>query len=157
MHSSIVKIISGGQTGVDRAALNWALQNNIPHGGWCPQGRRSEDGVISDRYLLQETESKGYKQRTKWNVRDSDATLFITLAPELTGGSLFTQEYTQKINKPCLHVYPDSHWHEQIKLFLSMHSIQILNVAGPRASNAPDIEQFVYEVLNEAVKISSFV
>lgn len=156
MHSSIVKIISGGQTGVDRAALNWAIQNNILHGGWCPKGRRSEDGVISDRYLLQETESKGYKQRTKWNVRDSDATLIITLAPDLTGGSLFTQGYTRKINKPCLHVYPDNLWHEQIKVFLGMHSIQILNVAGPRASNPPNIEHFVYEVMNEAVKISSF-
>ena len=151
MHNPITKIISGGQTGVDRAALNWAIQNNILHGGWCPKDRRSEDGVIPDHYLLQETESKGYTQRTKWNVRDSDATFIITLVPELTGGSLFTQEYTQRINKPCLHIYPHNLWHEQIKVFLGMHSIQTLNVAGPRASNAPDIEQFVYEVLNEAV------
>lgn len=134
--------------------MDWAIQNNILHGGWCPKGRRAEGGVIPDRYVLQETDSKGYKQRTKWNVRDSDATLIITLVPELTGGSLFTQEYTQRMKKPCLHVYPYNLWHEQIKVFLGIHSIQIMNVAGPRSSNAPDIEQFVYEVLNEALKVS---
>lgn len=91
-------------------------------------------------------------QRTKWNVRDSDATLIITLVPELIGGSLFTYEYAKKITKLCLHVYPDSQWYKQIKIFLEAHPIQILNVAGPRCSNAVDIEQFVYEVLNEIVK-----
>lgn len=104
MNNLITKIISGGQTGVDRAALNWAIQNNILHGGWCPKDRRSEDRVIPDRYLLQETESKSYKQPTKWNIRESDATLIITLFPGLTGGSLFIRKYTQRINKPCLHV-----------------------------------------------------
>ena len=93
----MTKIISGGQTGADRAALDWAIQNNIVYGGWCPQGRRAEDGVIPHRYVLQETESKGYMQRTKWNVRDSDATLIITLAPELVGGSLFTFEYAKNL------------------------------------------------------------
>ena len=111
------KIISGGQTGVDRAALDWAIQNNIPHGGWCPKGRRAEDGVIPNRYVLQETESEGYMQRTKRNIHDSDATLIISLEAELTGGSKFTSEYARRIAKSSLHVHPDSKWHEQIKAF----------------------------------------
>ncbi len=145
----LTKIISGGQTGADRAALDWAIQNNIVYGGWCPQGRRAEDGVIPDRYVLQETESKGYMQRTKWNVRDSDATLIITLAPELVGGSLFTFEYAKKMAKPCMHIHPDDAWPKQIKHFLESNLIQVLNVAGPRCSNAEGIEHFVYLVLNE--------
>lgn len=145
------KIISGGQTGVDRAALDWAIQNNILHGGWCPKGRRAEDGVIPNRYELQETNSEGYMQRTKRNIRDSDATLIISLEAELTGGSKFTYEYARRIVKPCLHVHPDSKWHDQIKAFFETNLIQILNVAGPRGSIAPNIEQFVNKVLDKAL------
>ena len=149
----IKKIISGGQTGADRAALDWAIAQNIPHGGWCPAGRRAEDGVIPDCYNLQETDSKVYMKRTKLNIRDSDATLIISLQSKLTGGSLFTQEYANKIGKPCLHVYPDNQWKEQIKTFFATYSIQILNVAGPRCSSAPNIEQFVYLILEETSRI----
>lgn len=149
------KIISGGQTGVDRAALDWAVAQNIPHGGWCPSGRRAEDGVIPERYDLQETDSKGYMKRTKLNIRDSDATLIISLQPELTGGSLFTQQYANKIGKPCLHVYPDCQWQKQIRIFLEKHAILILNVAGPRDSTEPGIDEFVYEVLNDGKVIAT--
>lgn len=142
------KIISGGQTGVDRAALDWAIQHNIPHGGWCPADRRAVDGIIPNRYDLQQTDSKGYKQRTKWNVRDSDATLIISLHPELAGGSLFTQQYANKIGNPYLHIYPDNQWQAKIETFCEANVFQVLNVAGPRSSSAPNIEQFVYEVLN---------
>ncbi len=148
------KVLSGGQTGGDRAALDWAIQNNIPHGGWCPKGRRAEDGVIPNRYVLQETESEGYMQRTKRNIRDSDATLIISLKAELTGGSKFTYEYARRIAKPWLHVQPDSKWHEQIKAFFETNMIQILNVAGPRNSIAPNIEQFVNTVLDEVLKLT---
>ena len=86
------KIISGGQTGADRAALDWAMANNIPHGGWCPLGRLAEDGKIDAQYNLLETPKADYLQRTEWNVRDSDATVIISLAPQLTGGSLATAE-----------------------------------------------------------------
>jgi Circularly permutated YpsA SLOG family len=144
----VKRIISGGQTGVDRAALDWAIAHNVPHGGWCPAGRRAEDGVIPSHYDLQETDSKGYKQRTKWNVRDSDATLIISFHPVLTGGSLFTQKYASEIGKPYLHIYPDSQWNEQIRVFFGTKSIQILNVAGPRGSSAPDIKNFVHGVLD---------
>lgn len=150
---SFKKIISGGQTGADRAALDWAIANKIPYGGWCPFGRRAENGVIPSHYDLQETDSKGYMKRTKWNVRDSDATLIISLSQELASGSLFTQEYANKIGKPCLHVYPDNQWKEQIKTFFATYSIQILNVAGPRCSSAPNIEQFVYLILEETSRI----
>ena len=88
----IRKIISGGQTGVDRAALDWAMKYGIQHGGWCPAGRRAEDGAIPERYSLQETPARQYQQRTRWNVRDSDATLIISLSTELTAGSLATEE-----------------------------------------------------------------
>ncbi len=144
-----IKIISGGQTGVDRAALDWAIKNNIPHGGWCPKGRRSEDGVISDHYLLQETESKNYTVRTKKNVLDSDATLIVSMSSELTGGTHQTREFAVGAGKPYLHVCPDSLWREHLRVLLVTNSIHTLNVAGPRASKAPGIEQFVYEVLDE--------
>lgn len=144
-----MKIISGGQTGADRAALDWAIKNGVPYGGWCPLGRRAEDGVIPCCYVMQETESKGYMQRTKRNIRDSDATLIISLVPELTGGSKFTQEYARRIAKPCLHLYPDNLWQDQAKAFFETNFIQILNVAGPRGSSAPSIDRFVYEVLDE--------
>jgi hypothetical protein len=149
----IQKIVSGGQTGVDRAALDWALAHHIPHGGWCPAGRRAEDGVIPDCYVLQETPGQNYQQRTKRNVRDSDGTLIITATKELTGGSLFTQEYANKINRPCLHVYPCKEWHERVNAFLKSNPIRVLNVAGPRNSGAPGIERFVCEVLDEAYQV----
>jgi hypothetical protein len=149
----IQKIVSGGQTGVDRAALDWALAHHIPHGGWCPAGRRAEDGVIPACYVLQETPGQNYQQRTKRNVRDSDGTLIITATKELTGGSLFTQEYANKINRPCLHVYPCKEWRERVNAFLKSNPIRILNVAGPRNSGAPGIERFVYEVLGEVHQV----
>jgi hypothetical protein len=99
---------------------------------------------------MQETESKGYMQRTKWNVRDSDATLIITLESQLLGGSLFTLEYASKIAKPFIHIYPDSPWRQRIKVFFESNSIQTLNIAGPRSSNAPCINKFVYAVLSES-------
>ncbi len=149
----IKRIISGGQTGADRAALDWAIHHGIPHGGWCPKGRRAEDGVIADYYQLQEATSKNYVQRTKLNVRDSDATLVITLKAELTRGSLLTLNHARKINKPCLHLHPSSEWREILGEFLSDHPICILNVAGSRGSSAKGIEQFVTEVLDVATRV----
>jgi hypothetical protein len=144
----IGKIVSGGQTGADRAALDWAIEHDIPHGGWCPAGRRAEDGAIPARYRLQETQGRNYAQRTRWNVRDSDATLIISLSPELTGGSLATWQWAKKMERPCLHVYPRDGWRERMAAFFEAMPVQILNVAGPRSSGAPGIEQFVHEVLS---------
>jgi Circularly permutated YpsA SLOG family len=81
---NIPKIISGGQTGADRSTLDWALSHKLPCGGWCPKGRKAEDGPIDSKYPLRESPSASYLQRTEWNVRDSDAS---SLASELTGGS----------------------------------------------------------------------
>jgi hypothetical protein len=145
------KIVSGGQTGADRAALDWAIQHGIPHGGWCPAGRRAEDGVIPAPYHLLETPKHDYAQRTQWNVRDSDATLIVSLSPELTGGSLATRQWAEKMERPCLHVYPGDGWRERMVAFLEAMPIQILNVAGPRSSGAPGIEGFVDEVLSTVV------
>ncbi|SVA67282.1 uncharacterized protein METZ01_LOCUS120136, partial [marine metagenome] len=98
------KIVSGGQTGADRAALDWAIANCIPHGGWCPVGRLAEDGPIDTLYNLQETPKADYLQRTEWNVRDSDATVIFSLKPNLTGGSLATMKLAAEHVKPCLHI-----------------------------------------------------
>lgn len=83
MGFSELKIVSGGQTGVDRAALDVALELGLPCGGWCPKGRKAEDGVIHSRYPLKETPSEEYNERTTWNVRDSDGTLIVSDAPPL--------------------------------------------------------------------------
>ena len=82
-----ITLISGGQTGADRAALDFALAANLTHGGWCPRGRLAEDGPIPARYTLRETPSANYLQRTEWNVRDSDGTVVFAVSPCLTGGT----------------------------------------------------------------------
>ena len=94
------KIISGGQTGVDRAALDFALARGIPHGGWCPKHRRAEDGPIDGRYQLKETPSANYVQRTEWNARDSDGTVVFSIGAILTGGSKKTVELARKHRRP---------------------------------------------------------
>ena len=80
------RVVSGGQSGADRAGLDWALSRQVAHGGWCPKGRRSEDGPIPAIYGLSETPLSNYLQRTEWNVRDSDATIVFTLTDALDGG-----------------------------------------------------------------------
>lgn len=150
----IWKIVSGGQTGADRAALDWAIEHDVPHGGWCPSGRRAEDGVIPERYRLQETPGRSYGQRTRWNVRDSDATLIVSLAAELSGGSLATQRWAEKKQRPCLHVHPHDAWHERTAAFFETVPVEVLNVAGPRSSGAAGIELFVPDVLAHIFRAS---
>src|SRR6187397_3130266 len=98
------KIVSGGQTGADRAALDWAIVRGIPHGGWCPKGRRAEDGPIDGRYRLNETPSANYVQRTEGNARDSDATVVFSIGEILTGASRKTVELARKQGRPVLHL-----------------------------------------------------
>ncbi|MEM1442023.1 MAG: putative molybdenum carrier protein, partial [Verrucomicrobiota bacterium] len=86
------KLVSGGQTGVDRAALQWALKRGWDCGGWCPAGRLAEDGAIESHFPLQETPSAEYSQRTEWNVRDSDGTVLLTRSPKLEGGTKLTKK-----------------------------------------------------------------
>jgi Circularly permutated YpsA SLOG family len=148
----VQKIISGGQTGVDRAALDVALALGIPCGGWCPKGRKAEDGRIPDRYPLTETHSRAYSARTELNVRDSDGTLILTNGP-VRGGTLLTRNKSGQRGKPCLIVdlsqRPDL---AAIEAWLRDHSIQTLNVAGPRASQAPDLRRPAMRLLRRILR-----
>lgn len=133
------KIVSGGQTGVDRAALDAALAQDVPVGGWCPKGRRAEDGRIPDRYPLKETPSEAYEQRTAWNVRDSDGTLIIT-AGALEGGTALTMREARRQGRPVLHVRTtDSVPVPMIRAWGEEQDVRVLNVAGPRASEVDGI------------------
>ena len=149
--SQVPKIISGGQTGADRAALDWALSHGIPCGGWCPKGRKAEDGIIDARYPLRETPSDSYLQRTEWNVRDSDATIVFSINPVLSGGSKKTLEFAHKHNKPCLHLHAGmADAGERLRSFVHLGEIHVLNVAGPRASKEPTVAEFVTATLDDA-------
>lgn len=145
----IQKIISGGQTGADRAAHDFAIAHGIPHGGWCPKNRIAEDGLIAEIYHLKETPSEDYAQRTEWNVRDSDGTLILSLGKKLQGGSLRTLQFAKQLKKPVLHLSATGTKNPEGRLqdFIYKHQIKILNVAGPRASKEPEVGHYVFEVL----------
>lgn len=146
----IEKIVSGGQTGADRAALDWAIENGVPHGGWCPAGRLAEDGTIPDRYRLDEMpDGGGYRRRTKANVRDSDATLVVSINPLLIGGSKETVLFARRLGKPWLHLHPQMDWRATLAAWLDSAVIETLNVAGPRASREPEVAVFTWKVLDE--------
>jgi hypothetical protein len=151
----VQKVVSGGQTGADRAALDFAITHEIPHGGWCPAGRKAEDGIIPARYQLKETPSSSYLQRTEWNIRDSDGTVVFSIAAELTGGSKKTVFLAHKIGKPLLRISRDggvaSSPDQELARFIRDGRIKVLNVAGPRASKVPEIDGFVKEVLTKAL------
>ena len=135
----LTKIVSGGQTGVDRAALDAALELNMPCGGWCPKGRRAEDGVIPARYPLRETDSPNYARRTALNVIDSDGTLILTRGT-LRGGTALTAHLARKKGKACL-ILPleEGMTVRTATRWLHGNRITVLNVAGPRESQQPGI------------------
>lgn len=139
------KIISGGQTGVDRAALDAAIACNFEYGGWIPKGRLAEDGPIPFSYVLNETPLADSRQRTEWNVRDSDATLIISTLP-LTGGTKFTETCAEKHNKPILQIDHKSVFAHSINTkiidWLIKNDVTILNIAGPRESEDIGIYQY---------------
>lgn len=132
------QIVSGGQTGVDRAALDVALELGIACGGWCPKGRLAEDGPIPERYPLRETRSARYARRTAWNVRDSDATLIVARRP-LSGGTAYTEQVAVEQERPYLVAAPDVAEVPRIRAWLDANEVAVLNVAGPRESGAPGI------------------
>jgi hypothetical protein len=154
----VQKVVSGGQTGVDRAALDAALAAGIDVGGWCPAGRRAEDGRIPDRYPLTETPSDEYAQRTRWNVRDSDGTLIIAPAT-LSGGTALTRAAAEGRGRPVLHVRPsDTAPTSTIRDWGTDYNVQVLNVAGPRASEVDGIYEAARKMLDDlltAVSTSS--
>ena len=142
------KIVSGGQTGVDRAALDAAIYLDLPHGGWCPKGRLAEDGAVPARYQLQELPSSKYWIRTERNVIDSDATL-ILFAVALSGGTQFTQRMTVKHERPCLQVdLVNPLDPSEVRTWIEQSaSAKVLNVAGPRESSCEGVYQRAYEYL----------
>ena len=131
-----IEIISGGQTGVDRGALDAALELGAACGGWCPTGRLAEDGAIPDRYPLKEVMG-GYEDRTRMNVEDSDATLIIYFG-SMSGGTLYTQQVGEQLRKPVLLIDANQQEPAQalaaVLVFLATNPARRLNVAGPRAS-----------------------
>lgn len=134
---ALLTLVSGGQTGVDRAALDVALERGMPCGGWCPAGRAAEDGPIDPRYPLRETPSADPAQRTEWNVRDSDGTL---LASGASPGTELTQQVARRLGRPVYlwqrDAAPDA---AHFRRWLQIHKIRTLNVAGPRESESPGI------------------
>ncbi len=148
---AISRIVSGGQTGVDRAALDVALERGIPCAGWCPRGRLAEDGSLDRRYPLSETPQARPAQRTRWNVRDSDGTLIIVRG-QLRGGTALTRRAATELDKPCLLVDPSSPAAvARIVAWASRHRIAVLNVAGPRESHCPGIYDEAVDLLRAAL------
>lgn len=148
------KIISGGQTGADQAALDAAIKLDIPHGGWLPKGRLTENGPLPHKYDLLELSSKSYVERTEKNVVASDGTLIISHGP-LTGGSEYTVDMAVKHDRPYLHVDLDKISAFQgalmIRDWLHEHQVEILNVAGPRASKDSKIYADTFKILESVV------
>lgn len=152
----MVRLRSGGQTGTDRAALDWALENALPHEGWCPCGRLAEDGPIAPRYYaLQETPSESYDEHTAWNVLDADATAIISLYDGLEGGSKLTIDVARSLARPLLHLSGGAHTvgelSSQLSAFLAEHRVRVLNITGPRASEEPGVGALVGAVLSAAL------
>ena len=152
--NSIRRIVSGGQTGADRAALDVALELGIDHGGWAPHGRYAEDGPLPARYRLRPTESPNPAVRTALNVEEADATLIISHGP-LSGGSALTRDVARRRAKPCLHVNllerdeagaaaAIAHWLDEVAPWT-------LNVAGPRASSDPLLYDAVSRILRRVL------
>jgi Circularly permutated YpsA SLOG family len=141
---ALKKIISGGQTGVDQAALDVAISFDIPHGGWIPKGRRTEAGKLPDKYMLKEMPTSSYHKRTEQNIIDSDGTLIISHG-KLTGGSLLTSLMARKHKKELLHIDLEINRGfsaaQLIQSWIVLNGIKVLNVAGPRASEDP----YIYE------------
>jgi hypothetical protein len=144
-----IKIISGGQSGVDRGALEAAFCLKIPYGGWCPRGRMAEDGPIPEKFDLQETNSTDYAVRTEKNVLDGDATL-IFCRESLSGGTLLTYRLANQHQKPCKVVdLTDSFDARDVLYWLEEHQVETLNVAGPRESQNPGIQAQTQMCLEE--------
>ena len=149
----MIKIVSGGQTGVDRAALDSALEYGLSISGWCPKNRKALDGPIPDKYPLQETKSSDYHVRTEWNIRDTDATLILNIG-KLTGGTKLTHKLAVEKNKPVFVVQLDEPFKvEDTLVWLKKHNTSILNIAGPRECSQLNIYELAQSYLTELFKI----
>ena len=150
----ITRIISGGQSGADRAALDFAIKHDIPHGGWLPKGRKTEDGVLPDTYQLREMPTSDYSKRTEQNVLDSDGTLIVSHG-FLTGGSALTQFLAEGHKKPCLHIDLNlismGEAATIINKWIQRYRIGVLNVAGPKGRKDPKIYKATMDLLEKAI------
>lgn len=146
-----LKIISGAQTGVNRGALDAAMEHNIPVGGWCPEGRLAEDGIIPNHYPVQELSSAGYQERTYQNVVDSDGTVIIYFGYP-TGGTELTLSFCIKEQQPYVLIdaleLTTSRATQKIQGYIDTYNITILNVAGPRASSEPNAYHYAKEIIS---------
>jgi hypothetical protein len=152
-------IWSGGQTGVDRAALDAALALGIPCGGWCPKGRLAEDGPIAALYPLTETSTESYDERTELNVQHSDGTLILMRGFSLFGGTAYTAELARSLGKPLLVLDlwdKTAENNQRLIDWLQQEGISTLNVAGPRESGEPGIYDEVVDFLEEVLSNQDF-
>ena len=150
-------IVSGGQSGVDRAALDAALAAGLPCGGWCPAGRAAEDGPIAPHYPLRQTDRADPAYRTRLNVRDSDATLILARG-RLAGGTALTARHASELARPCLVVDLDlaedtDARASRIADWLRARDTLTLNVAGPRESVAPGIQAAARALLDRVLAV----
>lgn len=151
----LTKIVSGGQTGVDRGALDAALAHGFPCGGWCPRGRLAEDGSIPGHYPLSELDHGSYRERTIQNVIDSDATLVVYFG-HLEGGTEQTVLHCIRRQKPYKLIDAEevsaAHAADLIIAFVTSHAVSTLNVAGPRVSKAPRAHAYAFEVVDRLLQ-----
>ncbi len=152
---TLAKIISGGQTGVDRGALDAAIAASFPCGGWCPPGRRAEDGPIPGRYPLAEMPRGRCGARTLQNIVDSDGTVIVHFG-QLEGGTEQTHRHCVRLGKPHLLVDADrvetARAYIRVMSFIALHNIATLNVAGPRASKAPSAQAYSFKVVARVLR-----
>lgn len=143
------RVVSGGQTGVDRAALDAAMNSGLIIGGWCPKGRLAEDGSIPDHYPLTETFSESYEERTRWNVQSAGATLILFI-DQLHGGTKLTYELAKEMEKPVLCCDLSRKVNVRgIRSWIVINQVRDLNVAGPRESSHPGIYQLAQNLLRQ--------
>jgi hypothetical protein len=151
-----VKIISGGQTGVDRAALDAAMDLGLPCGGYCPKGRKAEDGMIPEKYPLQSVSSANYRVRTQKNILEADATLII-FKTLLQGGTRLTVDLCRKHHKPLITIDADAvnlqKAVESLLQFIESNPFCVINVAGPRKSQWPEGYDYAYEAIYTVLKL----
>lgn len=154
MPHGLEQIVSGGQTGADRAALDAAIELGIPHGGWCPRGRKAEDGVIPEIYQLRETVGSSYLARTEKNVKISDGTVIFTMRG-LNGGSARTADFARRHRRPWIHFELGVATLDEVvsglASFLEDNNIHCLNVAGSRAESEPEIYERVRGVMSHLI------
>ncbi len=152
VHNSL-KIISGGQTGVDRAALDVAIELGVEHGGFCPKGRKAEDGKIDEKYKLKETKSDRYYIRTLRNIKNSDVTIVIFKA-QLGRGTAVTEKYCKSLNKKYLMIDSQARLSSNVSKFRSFilkNKPETINIAGNRESTSPGIYDYTKKLLTKVL------